>query len=150
MVLGTALMAYAQEGPVLDKIWAPKEVNAGEVLKIYIKAHDPNGDMRFVVVTGGRGTDNPNATAGTPIRLGKDLRKDVNGYVYWDTKGAAMRNVKGTFWVMIEDWKGNESETMSCQVSLVGKDAKKEKPPADFKEVAIGPIMATNIQRPGP
>ena len=148
MVLGTAIQSHAQGGPVLEKIWAPKQVNAGEVLKVYVKGKAGESDIRWVIVGGVRGTGEP--TASTPIRLEKAMRKDLNGYVYWDTRGAAMKNVKGTFFVQLEDWKGNESSQMSVPVELVAKGAKKEKPPEDFKDVAIGPVMATNIQKPGP
>jgi hypothetical protein len=148
MVLGTAIQSYAQGGPVLEKIWAPKEVNAGQLLKIYVKAKAGDSDMRWVIVGAERGTGAP--TASVPIRLGKEFKKELNGYVYMDTRGAAMKNVKGTVYIQIEDYKGNESQEMSAPVALVGKDAKPEKPPADFKEVTIGPAVAPNIQKPGP
>lgn len=145
MVLGTAVDSRAQGGPVLEKIWAPATVNIGTVLKIYIKATDPEGDMRWVIVSATRGTGQ--ATGAVPIRLSKEMRKDLNGYVYFDTRGA-MPGAAGTIFVQIEDWKGNETETKSLPVKLETKGAKVEKPPADFKEVAIGPVMMQNIQRP--
>ncbi len=146
--LGFAIQAQAQSGPVLEKIWAPKEVNAGEVLKVYIKGKAGDSDLRWVTVGAVRGTGE--ATSSTPIRLGKGLRKEVNGFVYWDTRNAALSSVKGTVFIQLEDWKGNESQEMSCPVAIVGEGAKAEKPPAEFKDVAIGPIMGTNIQKPGP
>jgi hypothetical protein len=69
------------------------------------------------------------------------MGKELNGYVYWDTRGAANQNASGTVWVLIEDRKGNESQTLSFPVKIVAKGAKAEKPPADFKESAIGPVM---------
>ena len=138
MVLGAAMESSAQGGPVLEKAWVPAEVNYKGLLKIYIKASDPEGDMRWVVVTGGRGT---NPMASVPIRLSKEMGKELNGYVYWDTRGTANQNASGTVWVLIEDRKGNESQTLSFPVKIVAKGAKAEKPPADFKETAIGPVM---------
>ena len=144
MVLGAAMECSAQGGPVLEKIWVSPEVNSGSLLKVYIIATDPEGDMKWVVVSGGKG-DKP--TGALPIRLGKDMRKDLNGFVYCDTGKAAQRDVSGTVFIQIEDQKGNESETKSAPVKIVGKGAKAEKPPADFKEVAIGPVMLDAIQR---
>jgi hypothetical protein len=145
MVLGTAVDSRAQGGPVLEKIWAPAEVDYGKLLKVYIKASDPEGDMRWVTVAGGRG-EKP--TGAVPIRISKEARKDLNGFVYWDTRKAASHNTSGTVFITIEDWKGNESETKSVAVKIVPKGAKAEKPPADFQEKEIGPIMMDTLQRP--
>ena len=146
MVWGTATESNAQGGPVLEKIWCSPEVTSGSLVKIYVKATDPEGDMRWVVVTAGRGTQ---PVGSVPVRLSKEMRKELNGYLYWDSRGAAMKETSGTVQILIEDWKGNESETKSLTVKLVPKGAKVEKPPADFKEVAIGPIMLNaDLQRP--
>jgi hypothetical protein len=145
MVLGAASVSSAQGGPVLEKIWAPAEVNYGSILKVYVKATDPEGDMKWVVVTGGKGGK---PTGSVPIRLGKDMKKDLNGFVYYDTGKSAQKDVSGTVFIMIEDQKGNETEEKSVAVKIVAKGAKADKPPADFKEVAIGPVMIDNIQRP--
>ena len=144
MVLGFAAMSSAQGGPKIEKVWAPAEVNYGSVLKVYIKATDPEGDMRWVVVSAGKG-DKP--TGSVPIRLGKDMKKDLNGFVYYDTLRAPQKNVSGTAYIMIEDQKGNESEVMKVAVKVVAQGAKAEKPPADFQEVAIGPVLIDAIQR---
>jgi hypothetical protein len=150
LVLVLGLMVFcatkdssAQGGPpVLEKIWLSPEVAYGSMLKIYIKSSDPDGEMRWLYVAVGRGKQ---TVAGVPIRLAKGT-KSVNGYVYWDTKRASLRDAIGTVEVSVEDWKGNESETMSAAVKIVGKGAKVEKMPAEFQEVAIGPVMLDNIQ----
>ena len=155
LVLVLGLMVFcatkdsnAQGGPpVLEKIWVSPEMNLGGMLKVYIKASDPDGDMRWLIVGAGRGKQ---VVAAVPIRLGKDMRKSINGYVYFDTKRAQRGGVAtGTIEVQIEDWKGNESEAMSATIKIMPKDAKAQKPPADFQEVAIGPIMLDNVQMPG-
>ena len=144
MVWGTATESNAQGGPVLEKIWCSPEVTSGSLVKIYVKATDPEGDMRWVVVSAGKG-DKP--TGSVPIRLGKDMKKDLNGFVYYDTLRAPQKNVSGTAYIMIEDQKGNESEVMKVAVKVVAQGAKAEKPPADFQEVAIGPVLIDAIQR---
>ncbi len=142
MVLGAASVCSAQGGPVLEKVWVSPETNHGQLLKIYVKASDPEGDMRWVYVSVGRGKQ---TTVGAPTRIKKDSAKELNGYLFVDTKDFRMQNVTGTVEVMIEDWKGNESETKSVPVKIVAKGAKVEKPPADFKDVAIGPVMAQGL-----
>jgi hypothetical protein len=146
MVLGAASVSSAQGGPVLEKVWAPAEVNWGSILKVYVKASDPEGDMRWVLVSAGK-TGQAQPTGSTPIRLKKDVRKSVNGYVYWDTNMAAQKNTEGIVVIQVEDFKGQESEPMTVKVKIVPKGAKVEQPPADFQEAEIGPVILNTIQR---
>ncbi len=147
MVFGFAAVSGAQAGPVLDKIWAPAEVNVGSVLKIYFKASDPEGDMRWVTVSAMK-TGQTEPAGSVMIRLKKDFRKEVNGFLYWDTTKAATTNTEGTVILQVEDFKGQESAPMSVKIKLVPKGAKAEKAPAEFKDVPIGPIMMGAIERP--
>jgi hypothetical protein len=142
MVLGAASVCSAQGGPVLEKIWVPAEVNHGQLLKIYIKASDPENDIRWVYITAGRGKQ---TYLGAPTRIKKEFAKDLNGYVWWDTKQAAMKDVTGTVEVMVEDRKGNESEAKSATVKIVAKGAKAETAPGDFKDVNLGPVMVQGL-----
>ncbi len=139
MVLGSAMVSSAQEAPVLEKVWAPAEINYGGLAKIYIKASDPQGDMRWLVVTAAGEHGGPSGSV--PIRLKKGLGKDLNGYVYWNTKQANRQEGSAKVEILVEDWKGNESETKSVTIKMVRKGAKAQKPPADFQEKEIGPIM---------
>jgi hypothetical protein len=139
MVLGTAMESRAEgSAPVLEKVWVSPEVNHGDLLKVYIKASDPDGDMRWIQVSAGRGKG---GLAGSVIRLKKEDRKSVSGYVYWDTGKAANRNVSGMIEITIEDWKGNESETVSIPVKIVSIGAKSQAAPGEFQDKSIGPIM---------
>jgi hypothetical protein len=147
MVLGTAMDGRAQSNPVLEKVWVSPEVNHGDMLKVYIKAKDADADLRWIMVSGGRGKG---AIYGSVIRLRKEDRKDLNGYVFWDTGQAAMRSVSGTVEITIEDWKGNESETMSLPVKIVASGAKSQSAPAEFKDKALGPIMIDAAQMGAP
>ena len=146
MVLGAASVSSAQGGPVLEKVWAPAEVNYGSILKVYVKASDPEGDMRWVLVSAGK-TGQAQPTGSTPIRLNKASRKSVNGYVYWDTTKAAQKNTAGIISIQVEDFKGQESEPMTVTVKIVPKGAKVEQVPAEFQEAEIGPVLLDTIQR---
>ncbi len=145
MVFGITMQAGAQGAPKLEKIWAPAEVDFGKDLMVYVKASDPEGNMRWVVVSMGRGTGAPQGSA--PIWLHKQSRSEVNGYVYWNTGIAASQTVSGMVYIQIVDWKGNESETMALPVKIVPRGAKSEKPPAEFKQVEIGPIMVGSMKQ---
>ena len=138
MVLGAATQGIAQTAPVLEKVWASPELNYGDLLKIYIKASDKEGDMRFVLVSAGQ---KKNTIGATMIRIKKPARKDLNGYIWWDSSKAVSKDVSGVAEISIEDWKGNESKTVTVPVKLVAQGAKVEPKPAEFQENEIGPIM---------
>jgi hypothetical protein len=147
MVLGFALVSFAQEGPVLDKVWAPAEVNIGSLLKIYVKAHDPNADMRWVLVSASR-PEQMQPSGATEIRLKKGLGNELNGYLYFDSGQAVIKAATAIkVFIAIEDWKGNESETQSVVIKFVPKGAKVSQMPSDFKEMEIGPIIMPGTQR---
>jgi hypothetical protein len=136
VVLGVTTETRAN--PVLEEVWVPPEVNYGEVLKIYIKGSDPDGNMRWIQVSAA-GT---NASLGaTEIRLKKEAKREVNGYVYWDTKRSPRKEATGELQISLEDWGGKESATKSITVKVVPYGAKEMSPPSSFQNVSIGPIM---------
>jgi hypothetical protein len=146
MVLGSAMESSAQGGPVLEGVWAPSQINWGQELHVYVKAKAGDSDMRWIWVSGGKQAAGQGGSV--PIRLNANSRKELNGYVYWDTHQARQRDVTGTVTIQIEDWKGNESASKSVTIHMVPKGAKVEKPPAEFKNVAIGPVMISPYQGP--
>jgi hypothetical protein len=140
MVLGTAMESRAQNAPVLEKVWVSPEVNRGDLLKVYIKASDPDGDMKWIIVTAGA-RKGAGAISSSVIRLWIEDQKDLNGYVFWDTGQAPSTGASGTLEITIEDWKRNESKTLSLPVKIVPMGAKSQSAPEEFKEKEIGPIM---------
>ncbi len=142
-VLGAAKESSAQGAPVLEKAWVSPELNYGDVLKVYIKASDQTGNMRYIhVVANAKGKE----TGGTmPIYLRHKYRNAVNGFVYFNTKGAKNKTGEGTIDVYVEDWKGNASQVISLPMKMVASGGKVQKPPADFQELAIGPIMTGSV-----
>jgi hypothetical protein len=124
--------------PVIEKVWASPVYPIGGLIKIYIKASDPNADMKWLYISAGFGKQ---AVLGAvPLRLKGG--KDLNGYVYWDSRWMTTGNVQATVEFTVEDAAGKESEAKSVTFELKkGKDIKAEKAPADFQEKEIGPIM---------
>lgn len=99
------------QGPNPPKVvatYAPLEVDPMSVLKIYLKASDPDGDIRYVYFW----MDEP--TGGTPVRLKVDQeqRRELSGYYFldlWKLRWRASIGVLG-FRIFIEDWSGRQSE----------------------------------------
>jgi hypothetical protein len=149
LVLVLGLMVFcatkdssAQGGPpVIEKVWASPVTPTGTLLKIYVKASDPNGDMKWLYISAGVGKQS--VLGAVPIRLKGESTKSLNGYVYWDSsRMTAGGEVQATAEFTVEDSQGKESEAKSVTFLLKkGKDVKAEKPPSDFQEKEIGPIM---------
>ena len=148
MVFCATKDSIAQGGPpVLEKVWASPVTPSGDLLKIYIKASDPDGDMTWLCVAAGRGKQV--TTGAFSIRLTKEAGKSLNGYIYWDTSRAE-KNISGTAAIWLEDSKGQQSETKSVFVEIkAGKDVKAEEAPAEFQDVPIAPVLLDNVRLPG-
>ncbi len=139
MVVGAPTETRAQSGPVLEEVWVAPEVNHGDMLKIYIKGHASGADLRWILIS--PHVQGKPVSGATSIKLRKEAKKDVNGYIYWDTKRAKTNAGTGVVEIALEDWQGNECEARSVPIKMVAKGAKKASPPSSFKEAAIGPIM---------
>ena len=137
MVLGTAIQSSAQEGPVIDKVFVTPQINHGELLKIYVIGHS-NADMRWVQVSGGKGKG---GISGGVTRLKKADRRNLNGYLYWDTGKAVEKDVTGTIEITLVDRQGRESETASVTLKIRRSGVTVQAPPSEFKEKEIGPVM---------
>jgi hypothetical protein len=126
--------------PVIEKVWASPVTPTGTLLKVYIKASDPDGDMKWLYISAGVGKQS--TVGAVPIRLKGEAAKSLNGYVYWDSSRMTANSVEATAEFTVEDAKGLESEAKSITLQLKkGKDVKAEKAPSDFEEKEIGPIM---------
>jgi hypothetical protein len=148
LVLVLGLMVFcatkdssAQGGPpVLEKVWASPVMPNGSLVKIYIKASDPDGDMKWLYISGGVGKQS--VLGAVPIRLKGESTKSLDGYVYWDSSRVTAGDVSATAEISVEDAKGNESGAKSITFELKkGKDVKAQKAPSDFQDKEIGPIM---------
>ena len=150
LVLGLMVICATKDGiaqggpPVLEKVWASPVTPSGKLLKIYIKASDPDGDMTWLCVAAGRGKQV--TTGAFSIRISREAGKSLNGYIYWDTSRAE-ENIAGTAEITIEDSKGQQSERKSVFVEIkAGKDVTAEKAPAEFQDVPIAPVMLDNVR----
>ena len=127
--------------PVLEKVFVTPEINHGEMLKVYVKASDPDGDIKAVAVETAGGKSHVGAGYYSVTRVKKEDRADLSGYFYWDTKKAVHKNVSGTIEVSLEDYAGNSSTVVSVPVKIVESGAKFQSPPGEFKDKELGPVM---------
>ena len=138
--------------PVLEKVFVTPEINHGEMLKVYVKGYDPDGDIKGIAVSAGKGKVGTAAMYYGVTRVKKEDRADLSGYLYWDTKKALNKNVSGTIEISLEDQAGNSSTAVSVPIKIVMSGAQFQAPPAgEFKDKDLGPIMieAENFQAGG-
>lgn len=131
---------YGKSVPVISESFASKQIKPGDTWKVYLKATDPDGDMKNIVCIidqAGKGVYPVSYT-----RIREENGKELSGYIYLYTAGIQGLNyVPLTLTVQIEDKAGHFSQPVSFPLFLNNK-AIQEKPPAGvFQEKDLGPIL---------
>jgi hypothetical protein len=151
IIFGMAGCATVPKGsgsaPVLEKSFVSPEVKFGDTVKLYFRASDPDGDMKFVLTDVGRKSD----IKGKSIypganRLRGENQKSVSGYLAWESSRAVAVQEGGTLsgqiTIWVEDAAGNQSEKQSHVVTVLPSGAKTQSPPAgEFSEIHVGSII---------
>jgi len=148
LVWGSTGLAMApaaeKEVPVIGQSFASKEMRPGDVWKVYLKASDPGGKMRYIFATvfqPGVGFFPPSI-----IRIQGENRKELSGYIYLNTAPATssqLFNHTMTLTVNIQGEGGVFSQP--AVFNLYFHPRPKGEAPAEgaFKEQDLGPIMTT-------
>jgi hypothetical protein len=127
--------------PVLEKVFVAPEINHGEMLKIYVKGHDPDGHLKAIAVETAAEKSHVGTGYYSVTRVKKEDRADLSGYLYWDTKKALRKDGSGTIEIFLEDQAGNSSNVVSVPLKIVSSGAKFQSPPGEFKDKELGPVM---------
>jgi hypothetical protein len=145
--MGGGVQKGAGSPPVLENVFLSPEVNFKDMIKLYFRASDPDGDMEWVLTSIGEKID----VKGRPIypgatRLRGESQKSVSGYLYWDSSRAVAARegatVNGTIAIWVEDAAGNSSEKKFLSVTILQEGAKVQSPPeGEFAEKKIGEIL---------
>ncbi len=150
LVTGCATMGSLEEKeqkfgksiPVITQSFASPAIRPGETWKVYLKASDPDGDMKNLyaeIFQPGLGTYPLSIT-----RIKKDESKDLSGYFYLNTGNEpAMQFVNLILTVQIEDRAGHFSASVKFPVVFNLASAQQPPPPGVFQEKDLGPIMVT-------
>ena len=126
--------------PVITHRFASKEIRPGDSWKVYIRAADPEGDMKNIICTvsqAGRGT--------YPVcflRIPESQRRELSGFLYLNTSGSqGLAFTTLTLQMEIQDRAGNASRPVSFPLTFNPR-AEQENPPLGiFPEEEVGPIM---------
>ncbi len=131
-------------------------MNFGDPLRLYFRASDPDGDMKFVLTDVGYRAD----VMGKPLypgatRLRGEDQKSVSGCLVWDSSRAvAARSgteIAGVIAIWVEDAAGNSSAKKNLPVTIRQSGANVQKPPAgEFSERVVGNIIIDTRNLTGP
>ena len=138
--------AEGKGSPVILQSFASKEMRAGDVWKIYLKASDPEGKMKYIFAS----ISQP-GVGSYPVsitRIKEENQKELSGYIYLNTLPARTTNFFGltlTLTVNIQGKGGKFSEPAVFPLSFQARPAQEAPPEGAFKEQDLGPIMI-NLQ----
>jgi len=131
---------YGTDPPVIGQTFASKEARPGDTWVVYLKAQDPNGDMRRIVCT----VDQPGM--GTYpvsyIRVKEAERKDLAGHIYLNIPARRdLDFVTLTLNVQVQDMAGHLSLPAVFPLALNPRAARETPPQGAFPEKDLGPVM---------
>jgi hypothetical protein len=128
--------------PVIVKSFASRELRAGDVWKVYLKASDPDGKMRYIFATitqPGVGVYPVSIT-----RIKGENQKEFSGYIYLNTAPAQPTNffdLTLTLTVNIQGTGGVFSQPVVFPLSFSARPDREAPPDGVFTEQNLGPIM---------
>ncbi len=136
-------MAHAA-APVITSHFAPSDLRPGDAWKIYLKASDSDGDMRYIVATVKQAGVGVYPVSLTRIR--EENRKELSGYVYLNTmvgssySSLTFYGLTLTLWV--KDRAGNFSDPVEVPLTFGSRVEAQASPPAGaYQDQDLGPVM---------
>jgi hypothetical protein len=129
--------------PVIVQSFASQELRSGDVWKVYLKASDPEGQMKYIFATVSQ--PGANRYPVSIIRIKGENQKELSGYIYLNTSPVgptSFFNVTLTLSVSIKG-TGGFSQSADFPLSFEAKAAQEAPPDGVFKEQNLGPISVT-------
>ena len=128
---------------IISGSFASKELIPGDTWKVYLKASDSDGEMRYIVSEVYQPGWGDYPISRTRIRA--ENRRELDGYIYLNTLvpgGYAFLNFY-TFrvTVQIQDKAGNFSKPVEFPVTFNARAIQDQPPAGVFKENDLGPIL---------
>ena len=131
----------ANQSPVILESYAAKEISAKDTWKIYLKASDPDGKMKYIyaVVDQAGGIAYPLSRT----RIKSENVKELSGYIYLNPAPSRydMSFQVLTLTVNIGDGSGNFSNAAVFPLTFVPRIMQEPPPSGVFKEQDLGPIL---------
>jgi hypothetical protein len=131
---------YGKSIPVITQSFASPQLRPGETWMVYLKASDPDGDMKNIYATifqPGMGSYPAGIT-----RIKEGNNKELSGYVHLYTGNDPSLNfVNLTLTIHIQDKAGHFSAPVVFPLSFNNTFRQQSPPSGVFEEKDLGPIM---------
>jgi hypothetical protein len=129
--------------PVITQSYAANEMRLGDTWKVYLRASDPGGNMKYIMVTLSQ-LGNAGAYPPAYIRLKGENTREFSGYIYLNTNqnvhtgGLHFTNLALS--AEVKSKGGQISNTVNFPLQFT--NVRQASPPAGvFQEKELGPIM---------
>ena len=132
--------------PVIFDSYAPSQIRPGTTWRVYLRAKDPDGDMKETIQVLMRGGSGPFKTTFAPLRA--EHSAEMGGYFFLRTPSSAQADYSRlgfmglTLRITIRDCQGNKSEQVEFPLDFTLETA--QYLPPEWKDVAdssLGAIM---------
>jgi len=130
--------------PMIVQSFAVKELRPGDVWKVYLKASDLNGKMKYITAVVSQPGVGSYPVIMTTIK--EENEKELSGYIYLNTdpiRLARVFNLTLTLTVNIKDDMGQFSNPVVFPTAFVAKPTPQAPPEGIFKERDLSPITVT-------
>ena len=133
---------YGKATPVIEQSFASKAMRKGDTWRIYLKASDPDGDMKTIVAYLGGGYMG-GTTAASHTRIQENDRQKINGYLYWYPGFDSYAVPEMVMTIQIQDMAGHFSNPVSLPLRMELSGSQESPPQGVFQEKDLGPVMIT-------
>ena len=132
--------------PVILDSYAPSQIRSGATWRVYLRAKDPDGDMKEMIQALMREESSPFDTAFTQIKV--EHSAEMDGYIFLRTPSSAQADYSRlgfmglTLRITIRDCQGNKSEQVEFPLDFT-LEAAHDLPPKwqDVADRSLGAIM---------
>jgi len=126
--------------PVITHHFASEEIRPGDIWKVYIRAADPEGDMKKIICTVSQPGRGPYPVC--YVKIPESQRRDLSGFLYLNTSGSqGLTFTNLTLQIEIQDRAGNMSRPVSFPLAFNPRAQQEDPPLGAFREEEVGPIM---------
>jgi hypothetical protein len=137
---------YGKAAPVIDQYFASPSMRQGDTWKVYLRASDPDGDMKRIVTYLGPGSRAADSSAAF-TRLREEDRREFSGYLYWFPGSDVGYSGPYVMIIQVEDQAGHYSAPISLTLNIQ-PSGRQESPPAGvFQEKEIGAVLISIKRR---
>ena len=155
LVLFFGLQGWAQsrsesKAPVITHAFTPEKVMYGDILRVYIEAEDPQGEMFKIATVVDQANYGRYPTSWTYLK--STDRKHFKGYLQWNTFSSKTHMMSEwtpiTLTVSVFDKFGNQSNALSFPITFESgvKRASSYQPPSPFDQSDVKRLGSIDIE----